>query len=327
MSLLQVESLRVRFKTEDGFVEPLDGVSFEVEPGEVVGLVGETGSGKSVTAQAIMGLLPFVNGEITHGCIRLMGQDLLTLTEDQWQTYRGAKLSLISQNPMTSLDPVYRVGDQIVEGMLLHLNLSKAEAKERAIELMGDLQVPNPEHVYYQYPHQLSGGLKQRIVIAMGLCADPRLLIADEPTTALDVTVQAQIVALFSQATRERGIGMLLITHDLGVIAQICDRVAVMYAGRIVEFGDILSIFDRPKHPYTRSLLSCIPKLGMEKGSLKAIPGNVPSVRTFPGGCRFHPRCSDVESACRHQNPSKIHLEDGINVACLKYSSFLRGSP
>jgi peptide/nickel transport system ATP-binding protein len=327
MPLLEVESLRVRFKTEDGYVEPLDGVNFEIQPGEVVGLVGETGSGKSVTAQAIMGLLPFINGEVTNGRIIFMDQDLLSLTEDQWQTYRGAKLSLISQNPMTSLDPVYRVGDQIVEGMLLHLNISKSEAKMRTIELMGSLQIPNPEHVYYQYPHQLSGGLKQRIVIAMGLCADPQLLIADEPTTALDVTVQAQIVALFKEATTQRGIGMLLITHDLGVIAQICDRVAVMYAGRIVEFGDVLSLFDKPRHPYTQSLLSCIPKLGMQKDTLKAIPGNVPSVRAFPNGCRFHPRCSYVEPVCRRQNPASIHLEDGINVACLKYSSYLRGAP
>ncbi len=327
MSLLQVDSLRVRFKTEDGYVEPLDGVSFDIQPGEVVGLVGETGSGKSVTAQAIMGLLPFINGEVTDGRIMLMGQDLLSLTEDQWQTYRGAKLSLISQNPMTSLDPVYRVGDQIVEGMLLHLNITKSKARQRAIELMGYLQIPNPERVYYQYPHQLSGGLKQRIVIAMGLCADPQLLIADEPTTALDVTVQAQIVALFKEATEERGIGLLLITHDLGVIAQICDRVAVMYAGAVVEFGDVLSLFDNPRHPYTQSLLNCIPKLGMEKGVLRAIPGNVPSVRTFPSGCRFHPRCSDVEAACQLQKPSSIHLEEGINVACLKYSGYLRGLP
>jgi len=327
MPLLQVESLRARFKTEDGYVEPLDGVNFEILPGEVVGLVGETGSGKSVTAQAIMGLLPFINGEVIEGRIIFMGQDLLSLTEDQWQTYRGAKLSLISQNPMTSLDPVYRVGDQIVEGMLLHLDISKSEAKIRTIELMGSLQIPNPEHVYYQYPHQLSGGLKQRIVIAMGLCADPQLLIADEPTTALDVTVQAQIVALFNEATSQRGIGMLLITHDLGVIAQICDRVAVMYAGRIVEFGDVMSLFDKPRHPYTQSLLNCIPKLGMQKGILEAIPGNVPSVRAFPRGCRFHPRCSFVEPICQLQNPANIHLEDGINVACLKYSSYLRGAP
>ena len=324
MTLLQVESLRVRFKTEDGYVEPLDGVSFEIETGQVVGLVGETGSGKSVTAQAIMGLLPFIHGEVIGGRINFMGENLLSLTEEEWQTYRGAKLSLISQNPMTSLDPVYRVGDQIVEGMLLHLDITQTKAKQHAIDLMGSLQIPNPERVYHQYPHQLSGGLKQRIVIAMGLCAGPRLLIADEPTTALDVTVQAQIVALFKKATVERDIGLLLITHDLGVIAQLCDKVAVMYAGAVVEFGDVMLVFNEPKHPYTESLLHCIPKLGMQKGSLMAIPGNVPSVRAFPRGCRYHPRCRDVTPVCSLQKPAEIHLETGINVACIKYSNYLR---
>jgi oligopeptide/dipeptide ABC transporter ATP-binding protein len=206
------------------------------------------------------------------------------------------------------------------------LDISKTEARQRAVDLMASLHISNPERVYHQYPHQLSGGLKQRIVIAMGLCAAPWLLIADEPTTALDVTVQAQIVALFKETTAERGIGLLLITHDLGVIAQICDTVAVMYAGSVVEFGDVISVFDQPQHPYTESLLHCIPKLGMKKGSLRAIPGNVPSVRTFPSGCRYHPRCKDVSSACHLQKPSSIHLEKGINVACLKYSSLLRGS-
>ena len=324
MTLLQVDSLQVRFRTEDGYVEPLDNVSFAIETGQVVGLVGETGSGKSVTAQAIMGLLPFIQGEVTGGRLTFLGEDLLSLTEKEWQRYRGAKLSFISQNPMTSLDPVYRVGDQIVEGMLLHLNITKSEAKQRAVELMVSLHIPNPDRVYHQYPHQLSGGLKQRIVIAMGLCAGPQLLIADEPTTALDVTVQAQIVALFKEATVQRGIGLLLITHDLGVIAQLSDKVAVMYAGTVVEFGDVMSVFNHPKHPYTQSLLHCIPKLGMQEGELQTIPGNVPSVRTFPRGCRYHPRCRDVMPACSLQKPAEIHLENGINVACIKYSNYLR---
>ncbi|BBO85328.1 ABC transporter ATP-binding protein [Desulfosarcina ovata subsp. sediminis] len=319
MTLLQVDGLRVKFMTQEGSVEPLDGVSFMIEPGQILGLVGETGSGKSVTAQAIMGLLPFLNGEISGGRIWFRGQDMLGLSEEQWQKIRGNQISLISQNPMTSLDPVYRVGHQIVEGMRLHLSISAAKARQRAIELMASLQIPDAERVFQQYPHQLSGGLKQRIVIAMGLCADPQLLIADEPTTALDVTVQAQIVNLFKATTRNLGVGLLLITHDLGVIAQICDSVAVMYAGTVVESGDVSSVFASPRHPYTRSLLGCIPTLGMSKGGLMAIPGNVPSVRTFPQGCRFHPRCSERRSCCATQKPRMIPLDHEILVGCLKY--------
>ncbi len=319
MTLLQVESLKVRFKTRDGFVEPLNNISFDIHSGEILGLVGETGSGKSVTAQAIMGLLRFLDGEVSYGRILFKGENLLALSEERWQELRGNKISLISQNPMTSLDPVYRVGDQIVEGLRLHMDISEPDARKRAIEVMSSLRIPNAEKVFYQYPHQLSGGLKQRIVIAMGLCADPQLLIADEPTTALDVTVQAQIIELFRETTRKLGIGLLMITHDLGIIAQLCNKVAVMYAGTIVEIGKVKSIFKNPKHPYTKALLSCIPKLDMAAGSLSAIPGNVPSVQTYPKGCRYHPRCPDKTPHCIEQVPETISFDDGTRVGCHKY--------
>ncbi len=321
MTLLKVENLKVEFRTRDGIVEPLNGISFDVDAGEILGLVGETGSGKSVTAQAIIGLLTFLEGRVSAGRILFRDQDLCSISENEWQKLRGNKISLISQNPMTSLDPVYKVGDQIVEGLELHMDISKADARKRAVEVMTSLRIPNADKVFYQYPHQLSGGLKQRIVIAMGLCADPRLLIADEPTTALDVTVQAQIIELFRETTKKRNIGLIMITHDLGVISHLCDKVAVMYAGNVVETGSVKSVFTEPKHPYTLSLLNCIPKLGMEERSLKAIPGNVPSVRTFPAGCRYHPRCTEVKSYCMENAPKTIQTKNDIRVKCHKYSS------
>ena len=321
MALLQVESLCVGFRSVDyGYVQPLDGVEFELNAGEVMGMVGETGSGKSLTAHAVLGLTRFSGGE-TSGRILYKGQNLLALEEEQMQNLRGAKLSFIPQNPMTSLDPVYRVGDQIAEGVTKHLKLPKKQALQRAVEIMQSLQIPNPEGVIHQYPHQLSGGLKQRIVIAMGLCADPEVLIADEPTTALDVTVQAQIVALFRQFTRTKDIALLMITHDLGVIARICDKVAVMYAGRIVEYGPVGRIFHHPRHPYTTALMSCIPVMGMKKGSLSAIDGNVPSVAKYPDGCRYHPRCNQVMPKCRRNKPDIADLDEGTRVACFRYSS------
>ncbi len=320
MSLLEVESLSVAFKTEDGDVHPLDGVSFQIQAGEVVGLVGETGSGKSVTAQAVMGLLPFVNGRVTQGRILLHGENLVSFSEDKWQRYRGAKLSLIPQNPMTSLDPVYKVGQQIVEKLVVHMDISKPEAQQRALRMIGAMHIPDPERTFHQYPHQLSGGLKQRIVIAMGLVTEPQLLIADEPTTALDVTIQAQIIDLFQERIRQDNIGLLLVTHDLGVIAQICDQVAVMYAGSIVEYGEVLSIFDAPKHPYTRALMSCVPKLGMPEDALQAIPGQVPTVWSFPEGCRYHPRCTHAFLQCKDQRPDRIDLDNGHHVSCHLYA-------
>lgn len=320
MTLLKVENLNVSFKTRDGVVEPLSNISFEIDAGEILGLVGETGSGKSVTAQAIMGLLPFLDGRVSAGRIFFNDQDLLGISEKEYQQLRGNQMSLISQNPMTSLDPVYKVGDQIVEGLKLHMTITKADARKRAVDVMTSLGIPNADKVFNQYPHQLSGGLKQRIVIAMGLCADPRLLIADEPTTALDVTVQAQIIELFKQTTRKRNIGLIMISHDLGIISHLCDKVVVMYAGNVVETGRVESIFEEPKHPYTEALLNCIPKLGMADRSLHAIPGNVPSVRTYPLGCRYHPRCPKAKAYCMENTPEIIQVKN-TQVKCHQFTS------
>lgn len=319
MTLLKVEELKVSFKTRDGAVEPLSGISFDIDAGEILGLVGETGSGKSVTAQAIMGLLPFLEGRVSGGRILFNDRDLLAISEKEYQQLRGNQISLISQNPMTSLDPVYKVGDQIVEGLKLHMDIRLVDARKRAVDVMTSLGIPNAEKVFNQYPHQLSGGLKQRIVIAMGLCADPRLLIADEPTTALDVTVQAQIIELFKRTTQKRNLGLIMITHDLGIISHLCDKVVVMYAGTVVETGQVASVFTDPKHPYTRALLDCIPKLGMADRSLHAIPGNVPSVSTFPSGCRYHPRCPEMKSYCKKISPEIVQAENS-QVKCHQFT-------
>ena len=318
MSILQVVDLQVEFVVDKKKVTPIERVSFEMNAGEVLGMVGETGSGKSLTAHAIMGLTSLVGGKI-GGSITFEGRDLLLLSEKEMQSVRGSQVAFIPQNPMTSLDPVYRVGDQIVEGLCKQVKIGKRQAKQQVLELMGKLHIPKPNRVFQQYPHQLSGGLKQRIVIAMGLCANPSILIADEPTTALDVTVQAQIMLLFKEMTTARNIGLFLITHDLGVIAQVCDKVAVMYAGNMVEFGRIKEVFNSPRHPYTKALLQCIPHIGMEKGSLAAIFGNVPSVDTYPSGCRYHPRCTYADSLCEKSSPTLLQIEGDSRVACHHY--------
>jgi peptide/nickel transport system ATP-binding protein len=318
MSILQVNDLHVEFVVDKKRIRPLERVSFEMNSGEVLGMVGETGSGKSLTAHAIMGLTSLVGGEI-GGSITFEGRDLLLLSEKEIQSVRGSQIAFIPQNPMTSLDPVYRVGDQIVEGLCKQVKIGRRQAKRQVIDLMGKLRIPKADRVFQQYPHQLSGGLKQRIVIAMGLCAHPKILIADEPTTALDVTVQAQIMLLFKEMTTARNIGLFLITHDLGVIAQVCDKVAVMYAGNMVEFGRISEVFNTPRHPYTKALLQCIPRIGMEKGSLAAISGNVPSVDTYPSGCRYHPRCNYADSLCEKTIPTLQKIEGDSQVACHHY--------
>ena len=318
MTFLEVKDLEVEFQIDKKSVKPIERISFEMNEGEVLGIVGETGSGKSLTAHAILGLSTLVGGKI-GGSVKFEGQELLSISEKEMQSIRGSQIALIPQNPMTSLDPVYRVGDQIVEGLTQHAKISKREAKQQVLDLMGRLRIPKANRVFQQYPHQLSGGLKQRIVIAMGLCTKPRLLIADEPTTALDVTVQAQIMRLFKEMTEDRGIGLFLITHDLGVIAQVCDKVAVMYAGNMVEFGKIETVFNTPSHPYTKALLDCIPYIGMKKGSLSAIYGNVPSAGNYPTGCRYHPRCPHAHSPCETSVPETIEIEGGTRIACHLY--------
>jgi len=315
MTLLSVENLHVRF----GALHPIDGVSFSIEQGEILGVVGESGSGKSITALTILGLLHLQGGEVDSGRILFNGIDLLRLVERERCSYRGKQIAFISQNPMTSLDPLFCVGDQIAQGLVIHLGKSWFEARARAIELMRDLRIPNPEVVYDQFPHQLSGGLKQRIAIAIALSAEPRLIVADEPTTALDVTVQAQVLHLLHRMTRTRGIGLILITHDMGVVAQICDRMIVMYAGTIVEAGKVEEVFTGPRHPYTRALINCIPRVETQPGALMAIPGIVPNVTDYPPGCRFHPRCPRALPCCSILPPRTVECGDEVSVACHLY--------
>ena len=304
--LLSLDSLRVSI----GSVEPLDDVSFAIDRGEILGVVGESGSGKSLTALAVMGLLPLIGGRVSSGGVTFDGVDLTQLDEASYRKLRGGRIGLITQNPMTSLEPVQRIGAQIDQVSRLHLGLTRAQARSRGIDLLDRLRIPKPSTIYDQYPHQLSGGMKQRIVIAMALAGDPDLLIADEPTTALDVTVQAQIILLLADLVRERDLALMLITHDMSVVAQACDRVAVMYAGRVIERGGVESIFDNPQHPYTKALVGCIPRHGLDRGSLASIPGTVPSVAQYPSGCRFHPRCSRVMDICPTAPPPFTHFSD-----------------
>jgi oligopeptide/dipeptide ABC transporter ATP-binding protein len=310
--LLSVERLSVSI----GPARPLDDVGFALAPGEILGIVGESGAGKSLTAMAVMGLLPLIGGRIDGGAVWFDGVDLARLPEEDYRRLRGRRIALIMQNPMTSLDPITRVGEQIDQVSRLHMGLDRIAARARSIELMGQLKIPEPAAVHDLYPHQLSGGMKQRAVIAMALAADPELIVADEPTTALDVTVQAQIIQLLVELVRDRGLSLMLITHDMGVVAQACDRVAVMYGGRVVERGPVQAIFAQPRHPYTKALIGCIPRAGMAPGALKGIPGTVPSVSRYPSGCRFHPRCPQAQPLCQETVPVLDGGPTGDGVAC-----------
>jgi oligopeptide/dipeptide ABC transporter ATP-binding protein len=316
MPLLQVENLHTHFRTHDGWVRAVNGVSFQLEEGETLGLVGESGCGKSVTSLSIMRLIQPPNGVISGGPIRFRGEDLLTKTPTEMRRIRGNAISMIFQEPMTALNPVYTCGFQIMESIQVHQQRSRSEARQQAIEMLRLTGIPSPEQRVDEYPHQLSGGMRQRVMIAMALSCHPSLLIADEPTTALDVTVQAQILALIGQLRRELGMAVLLITHDLGVVAEVADRVAVMYAGRIVEHALVEEIFDRPLHPYTQGLLNAIPRLGRDLERLAVIPGVVPNPAYLPAGCAFHPRCPLADERCRTEVPPLVSHAPEHEAAC-----------
>ncbi|NMB46337.1 MAG: ABC transporter ATP-binding protein [Firmicutes bacterium] len=322
--LLDVRGLKTYFYTEDGVVPAVDGVDFAINRGETLGIVGESGCGKSVTSLSIMRLIPDPPGKIIDGEIVFEGSDLLKRTEAEMRKIRGNDISMIFQEPMTSLNPVFTIGNQIMEAIVLHQNLDKGAAREKAIEMLRLVGIPSPEKRVDEYPHQLSGGMRQRVMIAMALSCNPKLLIADEPTTALDVTIQAQILDLMRHLRDEFGTSIMLITHDLGVIAELAERVVVMYAGKIVERADVKPLFGDPMHPYTLGLLGSIPKLTEQQSRLQVIDGVVPNPAFMPEGCRFHPRCKEAREICKAEQPELIQLKPGHEVACWKYTDFRR---
>jgi len=315
LPLLELDDLRTYFYTDIGVARAVDGVSFSIKPGETLGVVGESGCGKSVTAMSIMGLIPKPPGKIMGGAIRFGGQDLTKISEKELRLVRGNAISMIFQEPMTSLNPVYTVGDQIVEGILVHQDLHPADARVLAIEMLNKVGIPAPESRIDEYPHQMSGGMRQRVMIAMALSSQPTLLIADEPTTALDVTIQAQILELINSLQQESGMSVLLITHDLGVVAETCDRVVVMYAGKVVELADARTLFSSPSHPYTGALFRSLPDISSRDSVLETIPGMVPSAFEFADGCRFQARCKFATDICE-QEPPLIEIGTGHLVAC-----------
>lgn len=317
--LLEVRSLSIHFFTEEGIIRAVEKVSLEIFPGEILGLVGESGCGKSVTGLSLLRLIPAPPGRIMSGEILFNGKNLLNLNEKEMEKVRGNEISMIFQEPMTSLNPVFTIGDQIMEAIMLHQGLDKREARKRAIEMLDRVKIPSPEKKIDSYPHQLSGGMRQRAMIAMALSCQPKLLIADEPTTALDVTIQAQVLQLLKEIQREMGMAVMLITHDLGVMAEIADRVAVMYAGRIFEYGPIEAIFNHMRNPYTRGLLNSIPQLTEKKERLNAIPGQVPDPMDLPSGCKFHPRCNLMVEDCKKEEPPLLQVNGNHFSRCLRW--------
>lgn len=318
--LLDIRNLKTCFYTEDGIVPAIEDVSFSLNKGETVGIVGESGSGKSVTALSVMRLIPNPPGRIEAGEVVFEGENLLEKPIGEMRQIRGNEIAMIFQEPMTSLNPVLTVGDQIMESIILHQRLGKQDAKDKAVHMLKLVGIPSPERRVNDYPHQMSGGMRQRVMIAMALSCNPKLLIADEPTTALDVTVQAQILELMMALKDELGTSVMLITHDLGVIAETADKVVVMYAGKVVEEAGVKELFREPAHPYTVGLLGSIPKLNEDTRRLQSIDGVVPSPFSMPKGCRFSPRCRCAMDICRQQEPGFADIADGHRVSCWQYT-------
>jgi oligopeptide/dipeptide ABC transporter ATP-binding protein len=317
-SLLQVRGLRTRFYTYEGEFDAVSGIDLDIRKNESVGLVGETGCGKSVTALSIMRLIQDPPGKIVSGFLVFKGEDLMSKSIGQMRAIRGAHITMIFQKPMTSLNPTFRIGTQMADIISLHKQLGKKEAWARSIELLKNVRVAVPENVVKRYPHELSGGMRQRVMIAIALSSNPDLIIADEPTTALDATIQKQILTLIDDLRQEFGFSMLFISHDLRTIYNVCDRIYVMYAGKIVEFGDIESVFEYPAHPYFSALMNSLPKFDIKKDSLGAIPGTIPSLLNPPTGCRFHPRCPFAFELCERETPNLREVGQDHRVACFR---------
>jgi peptide/nickel transport system ATP-binding protein len=315
-ALLDIRELKTHFTTDDGIVQAVDGVDLTVERGETVCIVGESGCGKTVTALSVLKLIAMPPGRIAGGQILWRGRDLVPLAADEMNRIRAKEIAIVFQEPMTSLNPVYTIGDQIGEVIALHEGLSRRAVLDRTIDMLALVQIPNPKRRVNDYPHQFSGGMRQRVMIAMALSCRPKLLIADEPTTALDVTIQAQVIVLLRDLAREHGLTVLFITHDLGVVGSLCDRVAVMYAGRVVESGPVDVLFANPAHPYTASLLRAVPMLGRGRTALTQIPGTVPNMAAPPSGCAFHPRCPVAQPRCSSDDPASRENGSGRTIAC-----------
>lgn len=318
--VLRVTDLETSFTRDKKEIKILRGVNFSIRKGEILGLVGESGSGKSLTSLSIMQLFHGTTGKIVNGSIHFNGHDLTKMSESEIRKIRGKQMAMIFQEPMTSLNPVLKIGKQLMEAIEMHLKLPKNESKHHAIQMLKSVGIGRAEEIIYEYPHQLSGGMRQRVMIAMAMACHPKLLIADEPTTALDVTIQAQILELMKKLKEENETAILLITHDLGVVAEMCDKVVVMYAGQVVEEADVFELFASPKHPYTKGLIASVPKIGDNKEILDSINGQVPSPQNMPNGCKFAPRCNEAMSICHQESPPTVGISATRQCSCWLYA-------